>query len=111
MITKTQYDYTCLTSEGFTKTFKLVVQDTEIFLWENSLGKRFKSIEEAETYLCSNFRDILLVSKTEIKITKLEKPIFFEVSIAEDTKGWCKCQKVYSSPDGIFCPKCKNPIL
>lgn len=110
MITKTQYHYTCLTKQGFTKSFILLSTNNGIILYDQNLGRAVKNIEEAETYLCTEFTDVLLVSKTEITTVKIEKPIYFQTSIIGDTEKWCKCSGTYSNSEDIICPKCNNPI-
>jgi hypothetical protein len=109
MITRTQYNYSCVTKTGLTKSLALISNSKDLTLWDNSMGQTFKTINEAEIYMCVEFQDVLLISKSTTTAVKIEKPIQLEVSIGK-IGVWCQCDGVYATKETIFCPKCNNPI-
>jgi hypothetical protein len=73
IITKTEYTYICSLGSGMAKAVVLISANNTLILWENSDGTEFKTIDEAEQYLCKNYQEVILDNKTDYVITKLER--------------------------------------
>jgi hypothetical protein len=75
MITKTEHQYICSLGSGMAKTVILMDFHGQLTLWEGSDGRPFKTVGEAEKYLCDNYHEVMLDTKTDFIITKLERVV------------------------------------
>jgi hypothetical protein len=72
-ITKTEYTYICSKGSDMADIAVLISTNDTLTLWINSLGISVQTIDEAEVILKEKFHEVMLETKTDYLITRLER--------------------------------------